>query len=218
VKRETLITIVVFLGVGFLGGYAYNAHKNSALRQKLTADSAPDGSAKPQAGAASPPSSSPSTVSEGLPQGHPPVDARQIVQFFESAAAQNPRDPEPRLKLANFLYDQHRWAEAIAWYRQALALSPNNVDAMTDMATCSFNLGEFRQAMNELDRALKVDPQHEPTLFNLIIVNLEGVHNLTAAQQAWARLNALDPAYPHLAQLKQSLDAEMAQAGKRPMN
>jgi cytochrome c-type biogenesis protein CcmH/NrfG len=213
VKKETLITIVVFLGVGFLGGYAYNAHQNSVFRQKLALGSSAQQSAAPQAGDSSNPPAPASDV--GLPQGHPPVNAREITQFFESAAAQNPTDPEPRLKLANFLYDQQRWAEAIPWYRQAAQLSPKNVDALTDMATCSFNLGQFAQAINDLKEALKIDPQHQPTLFNLIIVNLEGVHNIAAARQAWKKLNAINPAYPHLTELKQRLDAELASA-RRP--
>ncbi|HTV55098.1 MAG TPA: tetratricopeptide repeat protein [Terriglobia bacterium] len=211
-KKETLITIVVFLGVGFLGGYAYNAHQNSVLRQKLALSSSGQQSTTVQPGDSSTASAPASDV--GLPQGHPPVDAREIIQFFESAAAQNPSDPAPRLKLANFLYDRQRWAEAIPWYRQALQLSPRNVDAMTDMATCSFNLGQFAQAINELDEGLKIDPQHQPTLFNLIVVNLEGAHNVAAARRAWKRLNAMNPAYPHLAELKQRLDAELASAGK----
>jgi cytochrome c-type biogenesis protein CcmH/NrfG len=213
VKKETLITIVVFLGVGFLGGYAYNAHQNSVLRQKLAVNSTVQQSAMAQPSGSGTVSALPNGDAD-LPQGHPPVNAREIVQFFESAAAQNPSDPEPRLKLANFLYDQQRWADAIPWYRQALQLSPRNVDALTDMATCSFNLGQFAQAINELDEALKVDPQHQPTLFNLIVVNLEGVHNTAAARQAWKRLNAINPAYPHLGELKHRLDAQLASAGR----
>jgi cytochrome c-type biogenesis protein CcmH/NrfG len=212
VKKETLITIVVFLGVGFLGGYAYNAHQNSVLRQKLAVNPTVQQSATAQAGGSATLSAPPSDM--GLPQGHPPVNANEIVQFFESAAAQNPMDPEPRLKLANFLYDQQRWAEAVSWYRQAVRLSPKNVDALTDMATCSFNLGQFQEAISELDDALKVDPDHQPTLFNLIVVNLEGTHNLAAARRAWERLNAMNPAYPHLSQLKHRLDAEMASAAR----
>jgi cytochrome c-type biogenesis protein CcmH/NrfG len=208
-KKETLITIVVFLGVGFLGGYAYNAHHNSVLRQKIALNS----TAQPATAQSSGPALS-GADGVGLPQGHPPVNAQEIVRFFESAATQNPTDPEPRLELANFLYDQRRWGEAIPWYRQAVRLSPENVDAMTDMATCSFNLGQFKQAIAELDDALKIDPHHQPTLFNLIIVNLEGTHNVAAARRAWDKLNAINPAYPHLAELKQRLDAEMASAEK----
>jgi tetratricopeptide (TPR) repeat protein len=210
VKKETLVTIVVFLGVGFLGGYAYNAHKNSVQRQTL-ASAAEQSAIAQRAAAATKPAS---TEGIGLPQGHPPVDAKEIIEFFEGEATQNPTDPGPRLKLANFLYDQQRWAEAIPWYRQALQLSPRNVDALTDMATCSFNLRQFTQAVRELHAALKINPSHEPTLFNLIVVNLEGLHNLAAAERAWERLHTIDPDYPHLEQLKQSLDAQIASAGK----
>jgi tetratricopeptide (TPR) repeat protein len=214
VKKETLITIVVFLGVGFLGGYAYNAHRNSVPRQSVTPAAGAPSNAQPDGAAAA----SPSADNIGLPKGHPSVDARQIIEFFEGEANQNPNDPGPRLKLANFLYDQQRWADAISWYRQALRLSPRNVDAITDMATCSFNLGNFAEAISELDSALKINPRHEPTLFNLIVVNMEGLHNLPAAERAWTRLNAIDPAYPHLAALKHSLNAEMASARKPAMN
>jgi tetratricopeptide (TPR) repeat protein len=214
VKKETLITIVVFLGVGFLGGYAYNAHKNSVLSEKIaaraaTADSAPGQTpATPVAGSAD-------AAGVSLPEGHPPVNAAEIIRFLEKAAAQRSRDPEPRLKLANFLYDQQRWAEAIPWYRRSLRLDPRNVDARTDMATCYFNMGQFSEAIQELDEALKADPRHEATLFNLIVVNLEGTHNLAAAEQAWQRLDAINPVYPHLEQLKQSLDAEIAATSRQ---
>jgi cytochrome c-type biogenesis protein CcmH/NrfG len=214
VKKETLITIAVFLGVGFLGGYAYNAHRNSLMKQSTTpaaeqpANSQPDGPAKVPG----------FTAGIGLPQGHPPVDARQIMQFLEAEATQNPTDPGPRLKLANFLYDQQRWAEAVSSYRQALRLSPRNVDALTDMATCSFNLGQFTEAISELNAALRINPHHKPTLFNLIVVDMEGIHNLQAAERAWERLNAIDPGYPRLAELKQSLDAEMASARSPALN
>lgn len=211
-KKETLVTIVVFLGVGFLGGYAYNAHKNS-VRQRLPAESAQAGSAKAQAGDASGPAPE-DNVAAGLPQGHPPVNAAEIIHFFESAAAKNPSDSEPRLKLADFLYDQQRWGEAIPWYSQALRLQPRNVDALTDLSTCYFNLGRFKKAIDELDRALKIDPHHEATLFNLVVVNMDGTHDLASAQKAWEELKAINPVYPHLEQLKQSLDAEMAATRK----
>ena len=43
-------------------------------------------------------------------------------------------------------------------------------------------------------------------LFNRIIANLEGTHDLAAAQAAWDRLHRLNPNYPGLEQLKQGLE------------
>ncbi len=200
-KKETLITIAVFLGVGFLGGYAYNAHRTATAHQSAAhATVAPS----PASTTAATPAGD---TSLGLPNGHPPVSPAEIVHFFEDAAATNPGNPGPRLKLADFLYDQKQWAEAISWYLQALRLNPKDVDARTDLATCYFNLGEPAKALKELNQALKVDPHHRATLFNLIVVNLEGEHDPAAAEQAWNRLHSIDPAYPHLAELKRALDA-----------
>lgn len=208
-KKETLITAIVFLGVGFLAGYVFNAQRNSASKQQPTAASnvAPASSSQ-QAGMPAPQNGADSSSPDAsrLPKGHPPITDAEIVQFFKDAASRNPSDPEPRLKLANFLYDQHHFDEAITWYQQALRLDPRNVDARTDMATCYFNLGKAREALDELRQALKVDPQHEATLFNLIVVNLNGTHDLRAARQAWQRLDQINPSYPNLDQLKESLD------------
>ncbi len=205
VKKETLLTIVVFWGVGFLCGYAYNAHRNSALMEK-TGTNQSAVAAPTQANA----SASPDSGGMDLPQGHPPVNGAEIVHFFEDAAARDPKNPEPRLKLADFFYDQQRWAEAIPWYRQSVDLNPGNVDARTDLATCYFKLGQFDQALKELNEAIRIDPHHEPTLFNLIVVNMEGTHDFRAAEQAWEELREINPGYPNLDQIKQSLDAEMA--------
>jgi len=44
------------------------------------------------------------------------------------------------------------------------------------------------------------------------VVNLEGIHDLARAQQAWDRLHALSPNYPGLDRLKQSIDAARGHA------
>jgi tetratricopeptide (TPR) repeat protein len=201
-KKETLITMVVFLGVGFLGGYAYNAHRTAVTRQV-----AAHATITP---ASNPPANSPSDASLGLPKGHPAVSPGEIVRFFEDAAARNPNNPAPRVKLADFLYDQKQWAEAVSWYLQALRLDPNDVDARTDLATCYFDLGEPDQAIKELNQALAINPHHGPTLFNLIVVSLEGEHDPKAAERAWRRLHAINPNYPHLAELKRALNTALA--------
>ncbi|HEX5482779.1 MAG TPA: tetratricopeptide repeat protein [Terriglobia bacterium] len=201
-KRETLITAIVFLGVGFLAGYVFNAQRTSRQQAASVAATSPSSPTSTAAAQADPGNSDAS----GLPKGHPPVNDAEIIKFFKEAASRNPSDPEPRLKLANFLYDKHEFSDAITWYQQALRLDPRNVDARTDMATCYFNLGKAREALNELHQALKIDPQHEATLFNLIVVNLNGTHDLRAARQALHRLDQINPSYPNLDQLKQSLD------------
>ena len=149
-------------------------------------------------------------MGQRLPEGHPPIDISAVVKTLEEHAAQNPRDPEPRLKLANYLYDQQQWQRAIEWYQKAVELDPKNVNARTDMGTAYFNLGRPADALREYRQSLEIDPTHQPTMFNLIVVHLDGLHDVAAAQQAWDRLHKRNPGYPGLDNLKGRLDSARA--------
>lgn len=218
-KKETLITAIVFLGVGFLAGYAFSAHRSSLERQSAL----PPAAASQQTSTDSSQSASsteaqasvggPSDLTSQLPKGHPQLTDAEVIQFFKDAAAHNPGNPVPRLKLADFLYDHKQYDEAISWYQQALALDPKNVDARTDMATCYFSLGRSREAVSQLQAALKFDPRHAPTLFNLAVVNMEGTRDYEGARVALNRLTAINPNYPGLADLREQLDQTGSAAG-----
>jgi len=155
------------------------------------------------------------TQGESLPKGHPPIDDNKaVVKMLQDEASQRPQDPLPALKLANYLYDRQQFEQAIEWYQKVLALDPKSVNAHTDLGTSYFNVGRPQEALREFRKSLEINPEHAQTLFNSIVVNLEGTHNLAAAQQAWDRLHALNPSYPGLDRLKQSIDAARSPSSK----
>jgi len=207
-KRETVITATVFLVVGFLAGY---------ITFSLTSSKGPGSPASgPEAASAQPQGDAPAgatasgaaaSATGALPQGHPPVDVDTAIRMVQGEMARNPKDRKLPLGLANFLYDQKRFAQSIEWYQKALALDPSNVDARTDMGTAYFSSGNTDEALEAYRKSLEIDPHHEHTLFNLIVVELEGKHDLATARKAWARLHQQNPAYKGLDDLKQKLDA-----------
>jgi len=211
-KKETLLTAVVFLVVGFLAGYITAAQMGWSGRQKgvmtasssLPSDNAGGSAATAQGG----------TMPSGLPEGHPPIDNGLIIKQLQEEAAQNPKDPDIPLKLANFLYDQRQYPQAIEWYQKALNLNPNNVNARTDLGTAYYYTGQSSEALKQYSQSLAIDPDHKPTLLNVIVVNLEGTHNFAAARKAWDHLHKLDPANPNLQSLKQKLDAAPGSSGE----
>ena len=152
---------------------------------------------------------------QGLPEGHPPIDSAAVIQQMENMAAQNPKDADVRLKLANFLYDQKQYNKAIEWYQRALELDPKNVNARTDLGTAYFYTGRPQDALREYDKSLQIDPKHESTMLNAIVVNLEGTHDLAAAQKAWDRLYKLNPNHPALAGLKEQINAARASGSSK---
>lgn len=193
-----LITAFVFLCVGFVAGYVFKSQTT------------PSGTGAQSNGAATQGQGSASGSAEAgaLPPGHPPVDTAPEVQAMEQEIASHPQEPGPPLKLANFLYDQGNFQEAIAWYEKALALDPRNVDASTDLGTCYFNVGRPNDALRQFQHSLSVQPGHQPTLFNMIVVNMEGKHDFKAARKAYDALYRLNPQYPKLSELKQRLDED----------
>ena len=207
-KKETIVTAVIFLAVGFLAGYITDAQIHWNGPQKATqaagapSEMPPPGETANPAGGAMP--------QQGLPEGHPPIDAAAMIQQMTTMAAQNPKDPEIPLKLANFLYDQKQYDKAIEWYQRALEISPKDVNARTDLGTAYFYSGRAKDGLREYDKVLQIDPNHEQTLINTIVVNLEGTHDLAAAQKAWDRLNRLNPNHPALPGLKEKIDAARA--------
>jgi tetratricopeptide (TPR) repeat protein len=203
VKKETIIVGVLCLAVGFLAGYIYQAQTSfrEAQRRAAGVPAVAEEAASSAAGG---------QMAPRLPEGHPPIDASAVIKTLEEQAAQDPKDPAPRLKLANYLYDLQQWPRAAEWYEKALKLDPRNVDARTDLGTTYFHLGRAQDALREYRTALAINPTHQPAMFNSIVVNLEGMHNVAAAEQAWDRLHKLNPSYPGLDSLKSRLDAARA--------
>jgi tetratricopeptide (TPR) repeat protein len=211
VKKETLITALVFLGIGFLAGYVYKAQST----QNVARETAPAPASAPMGQAAGAATTSESSAA-GVPPGHPPIGNPAMRQMLEQQAAQNQQDPQAALKVADYLYDQGQFDQAIPWYQKSLQLDARNVNARTDMGTCYFNIGRPDDALREFRQSLAINPRHEPTLYNLVVVNLEGKHDLKAASRAWDDLQRLNPNYPSLDQLKQKLDQARASAPGGP--
>lgn len=213
-KRDPMIiiTAVIFLAVGFLAGYITDAQMNWNGRQKAAQTAAPPPDMPPPGTSASAPPGQ-SSPQQGLPEGHPPIDTAAIIQQLETQASQNPQDIDARLKLANFLYDQKQYNKAIEWYQRVLELDPKNVDARTDLGTAFFYTDRPHDALREYEKSLAIDPKHEATILNTIVVNLDGLHDLAAAQKAWDRLNKLNPNNEALAGLKQRIDQARAASG-----
>ena len=203
-RKETIAAAIVFFALGFLAGYVYDAQQNWKTQQRAASGVR---MAEQIPGAAGTADSTAGAMPAQLPEGHPSIDAAMIIKTLQEQATKDPKDPEPRLKLGNYFYDQHQYPQAVEWYQKALELDPKNADAHTDLGTTYFYLGRAQDALREYRKTLQMDPKHEPTMFNLIVVHLEGTHDLAAAQQAWDRLHNQNPNYPGLDRLKQSLEA-----------
>jgi tetratricopeptide (TPR) repeat protein len=119
------------------------------------------------------------------PAAVPPMMQAQAQKVdttpYELAVRENPGDLGALLRLANVQHDNGEFARAIDTYKKYLAKDSGNPDARTDMGICYFELAKggqgnpeenYKRALEEMERALKGAPNHQPAAFNLGIVYL----------------------------------------------
>lgn len=134
-----------------------------------------------------------------------PIDPER-VKALEAAAAQNARDPQPRVQLGNMFFDAEQYQQAITWYEQALTINPNDPNVSTDLGVAYYYTNQPDRALTQFDHSLKVDPKHIKTLLNVGIVRAFGKQDLQGAAVAWQQVVDLDPASPEGQAARKGLD------------
>jgi len=180
-----------------------------------------------QQAATRPPSAAPAAA-QSAPAGDPSaggstraalLDETQ-VNALKSVAEREPKDPKPRIDLANLYFDADRYDDAIKWYGEALALAPNDVNVSTDLGVCYYYTNQPDKALAQFDRSLALDPKHAKTLLNVGIVKAFGKQDLKGATDAWQKVLDIAPASQEAAAAKRALDtlqsAHPGMAGAKP--
>ena len=138
--KNPWFTLVLGAMVGLVLGYVL------AERQQVPpAKSAP----RPQTAAA---------AQQGLPEGHPPVNAttpgggevqRLAAQAAELEAmlARTPDDPRLMVALGNLYFDAGRWSDSRAWYERALQIDPRSAEAKATYCMALDWQGRYRDAL-----------------------------------------------------------------------
>jgi len=118
----------------------------------------------------------------------------------------NPDDVDTIVKVGNLYYDGQQYQEAVKYYRLAAKNQPKNADLLTDLGTSLWYTGDADGAIAEFQKALKYEPYHPGTLFNLGIVRWQGKGDPKGAVEAWEELLQKNPNYPQKQQLQEYIE------------
>jgi tetratricopeptide (TPR) repeat protein len=127
--------------------------------------------------------------------------AMAAVQQLRDYVATHPKDADAVLKLANLNFDIGNWGRARDLYTQYLGLREANPDVLVDLGTCYRQLHQFDRALEQFRRAEQLAPAHWKARFAEVVVLAFDLNQASAADQAFARLQALAPGQPEVAQL-----------------
>jgi tetratricopeptide (TPR) repeat protein len=97
-----------------------------------------------------------SSIASGSP------DARQAlleaIPILQSSIALDPNEPEPHVSLGTAYAALRKYPEAEAEFLMALAIKPDDADALFCLGGLYFELGDVRKAALDLERILESDP------------------------------------------------------------
>ncbi|MEG4802206.1 tetratricopeptide repeat protein [Microcoleus sp. ARI1-B5] len=110
-------------------------------------------------------------------------------------------ESQPNIELAkkqfdrgNLLKSQGRFAEAIAYFKNALVLQPNSIAAATNLAVTLHQTGDLAEAATYYQRAIEIDPNCAQSQNNLGIL-LQDRGNTADAVTCFQKAIALNPVY-----------------------
>jgi len=107
-----------------------------------------------------------------------------------------PLEPMPNYKIGRALVRQGKTTEAVEYFRRALALRPDFVQALNEMGLLLANQQKVAEAEKYFERALRKDPNYSETFLNLgIVAQTQGkLDQAMVRYEEAARLEAEGPA------------------------
>ena len=141
-----------------------------------------------------PPAVAPTDTSVGGVQV-PPLDEARVAELVTAAEA-DAEDLDSRVSLAALYFDSHSFEQAIPWYEEVLTLTPDDVQASTNLGISYYYVGAPERSVDQFERSLEIEPTHAQTLVTLGIVKAFGLQDLEGATAAWERVLEVAPDGP----------------------
>jgi len=162
---------------------------------------------RPAAAAPAPQAATQAGSSSAAPSTRAAVLNDAEVTALKSVAEREKSNVRPRVQLGNLYFDAEKYDDAIKWYGEALALSPKDVNVITDLGVCYYYTNQPDKALEQFNRSLMLDPKHTKTLLNVGIVKAFGKQDLQGASEAWKQVVEIAPNSPEAQAAKRALDS-----------
>lgn len=133
----------------------------------------------------------------------------KATEFYKRGLVLKPSDFAANLVVANALFDTGKFEEASEYYTKALDIKPDDLNSRTDLGATFVERAEpdYARAIAEFEKALAVEPKHEPSLYYLGVANSRK-GDKQAAQKALERLKEANPSSELVGRLQQHIESK----------
>lgn len=175
-KKESILIAAVALIIGLLGGYLIFTISTAGKNQQSTGM---------------------------IPAGTgSPADYSNRIAEAEKIVAKDPKNLNAWLSLGNDYFDTEQSQKAINAYNKVLEIEPNNPNVLTDQGVMFRKLGWFDKALENFEKAQKIDPKHLQSLYFIGVVYAVDLKQPEKSGPIWKKYLQLDPNSPTAMQIK----------------
>lgn len=132
----------------------------------------------------------------------------EAARELERLLAEDPNNYQHLVQMGNVQYDLGNWPRAVDFYERARAIRDDSADVITDLAVAYRESGQSAKAIELLDRAADMKPEHWQSRYNAAVVRLFDLNDTAGALEEVAKLKALRGTIkdiPDLAPLEQEI-------------
>jgi len=119
-------------------------------------------------------------------------DSLQQIENLRIKAASKTATAETWRELGNIYFDTDQPEQAIKAYERALALRPDDVDALNDQGAMYRQAGDFKLAVSNFEKAINLDPNNLESLYNCAYVYAFDLNDTQKALILWQRYLELE--------------------------
>lgn len=148
------------------------------------------------------------TASSSAPSGMPTqtVNYDQNIKVLQDVVAKDPKNRNAWVELGNSYFDAEQPMQAVEAYDKALAINDQDPNVLTDEGVMFRRLGWYDKAIANFEKAIKINPQHAQSYYNLGIVYRYDLQDFPKAQKAWEKFVELNPGSPGAQQVRKELE------------
>ncbi len=127
----------------------------------------------------------------------PSVNQSQFAQYDYTAEIkrilkEKTNDAKAFAEVGDIYFDQHKFIDAIEYYKKALAINPQDIDSYNDIGLSYHYIGRSDEGLNYLEEGIKKNPAYQRLwLSKGFILAIRG--NIADARFAWEKAYTLDP-------------------------
>lgn len=130
---------------------------------------------------------------ESAPQASVPTDSAAMIDDLKAKLKEKPNDPELIAHLANAYFELKQFDQAVNYYKEAIKLSPENIDFYNEAGLSLHYIGKSADGMKFIETGISKNPYHQRIWLTKGFMLAYGMGDLDGARAAWEKAKALDP-------------------------